>query len=152
MFILLRFHPPPAFLIIFRSLTPPRMFFCMNIWTCSVSKQRTRTSAFNKTNHFILVSCFLFLNQYLIEGFISQKKLSKSCFCQRLHPMGFRSMIKHRWSGSLSSTPPNRHSPKSLLETVDISFGNDQCWGKLLLKVMRYNIALLPKKVTNYFT
>ncbi len=28
----------------------------------------------------------------------------------------------------------------------------DQCWGKLLLKVMRYNIALLPKKVTNYVT
>ncbi len=27
-----------------------------------------------------------------------------------------------------------------------------QCWGKLLLKVMRYNIALLPKKVTNYVT
>ncbi len=25
-----------------------------------------------------------------------------------------------------------------------------QCWGKLLLKVMHYNIALLPKKVTNY--
>ncbi len=28
----------------------------------------------------------------------------------------------------------------------------DQCWGKLLLKVMHYNIALLPKKVTNYVT
>ncbi len=27
-----------------------------------------------------------------------------------------------------------------------------QCRGKLLLKVMRYNIALLPKKVTNYIT
>ncbi len=27
-----------------------------------------------------------------------------------------------------------------------------QCRGKLLLKVMRYNIALLPKKVTNYVT
>ncbi len=25
-----------------------------------------------------------------------------------------------------------------------------QCWGELLLKVMRYNVALLPKKVTNY--
>ncbi len=25
-----------------------------------------------------------------------------------------------------------------------------QCWVKLLLKVMHYNIALLPKKVTNY--
>ncbi len=23
---------------------------------------------------------------------------------------------------------------------------NNQCWGKLLLKVMHYNIALLPKK------
>ncbi len=29
---------------------------------------------------------------------------------------------------------------------------NNQCWGKLLLKVMHYNIALLPKKVTNYVT
>ncbi len=27
-----------------------------------------------------------------------------------------------------------------------------QCWRKLLLKVMHYNIALLPKKVTNYVT
>ncbi len=27
-----------------------------------------------------------------------------------------------------------------------------QCWGKLLLKVMRYNIALLPKIVSNYVT
>ncbi len=26
------------------------------------------------------------------------------------------------------------------------------CWGKLLLKVMHCNIALLPKKVTNYVT
>ncbi len=28
----------------------------------------------------------------------------------------------------------------------------DQCWRKLILKVMHYNIALLPKKVTNYVT
>ncbi len=27
-----------------------------------------------------------------------------------------------------------------------------QCWGKLLLKVMHYNIALLHKKVTNCVT
>ncbi len=27
-----------------------------------------------------------------------------------------------------------------------------QCRGNLLLKVMHYNIALLPKKVTNYVT
>ncbi len=27
-----------------------------------------------------------------------------------------------------------------------------QCWGKLLLKVMHYNIVLLPKKVTKYVT
>ncbi len=27
-----------------------------------------------------------------------------------------------------------------------------QCWGKLLLKVMQYNIALFPKKVTIYAT
>ncbi len=27
-----------------------------------------------------------------------------------------------------------------------------QCWRKLLLKVMNYNIAFLPKKVTNYVT
>ncbi len=27
-----------------------------------------------------------------------------------------------------------------------------QCRGKILLKVMRYNIALLPKNVTNYVT
>ncbi len=29
---------------------------------------------------------------------------------------------------------------------------SEQCWGKLLLKVMHYNIALLSKKVTNYVT
>ncbi len=32
------------------------------------------------------------------------------------------------------------------------SFWDEQCRGKLLLKVMRYNIALLSKKVTNYVT
>ncbi len=33
------------------------------------------------------------------------------------------------------------------------NYANDnQCWGKLLLKVMHYNIALLSKKVTNYVT
>ncbi len=31
-------------------------------------------------------------------------------------------------------------------------YDDTQCWGKLLLKVMHYNIALLPKKVTNYVT
>ncbi len=31
-------------------------------------------------------------------------------------------------------------------------YSDNQCWGKLLLKVMHYNIALLPKKVTNYVT
>ncbi len=35
---------------------------------------------------------------------------------------------------------------------IDIKDPNTQCWGKLLLKVMHYNIALLPKKVTNYVT
>ncbi len=30
--------------------------------------------------------------------------------------------------------------------------GRKQCWGKLLLKVMHYNIAFLPKKVTIYVT
>ncbi len=29
---------------------------------------------------------------------------------------------------------------------------HNQCRGKLLYKVMRYNIASLPKKVTNYDT
>ncbi len=33
-----------------------------------------------------------------------------------------------------------------------ILFSNHQCWGTLLLKVMHYNVALLPKKVTNYVT
>ncbi len=30
--------------------------------------------------------------------------------------------------------------------------GHMQCWGKLLLKWMHYNIALLPKKVASYIT
>ncbi len=29
---------------------------------------------------------------------------------------------------------------------VPLQYTDNQCWGKLLLKVMRYNIALLPKK------
>ncbi len=29
---------------------------------------------------------------------------------------------------------------------------HDQCWGKLLLKVMHYNITLLYEKVTNSVT
>ncbi len=40
-----------------------------------------------------------------------------------------------------------------MLSPVDfLVFARNQCWGKLLLKVMHYNIALLPKKVTNYVT
>ncbi len=44
------------------------------------------------------------------------------------------------------------------LTYVDTRIGNtvlrchNQCWGKLLLKGMQYNIALLPKKVTNSVT
>ncbi len=38
---------------------------------------------------------------------------------------------------------------KLLLTT---SHHNNQCWRKLLLKVMHYNIALLPKKITNNVT
>ncbi len=40
-----------------------------------------------------------------------------------------------------------------MLSPVDfLVFARNQCWGKLLLKVMHYNIALLPKIVTNYVT
>ncbi len=35
---------------------------------------------------------------------------------------------------------------------TSLSQSQHECWGKLLLKVMHYNIALLPKKVTNYVT
>ncbi len=36
-------QPPKAFLIIFTSLImAPRIFCCMNIWTCNMSKQRTQ--------------------------------------------------------------------------------------------------------------
>ncbi len=42
--------------------------------------------------------------------------------------------------------PP--HNP----EVSEMKIFYNQCWGKLLLKVMHYNIALLPKKVTNYIT
>ncbi len=31
-------------------------------------------------------------------------------------------------------------------ERIQPDFSHKQCWGKLLLKVMHYNIALLPKK------
>ncbi len=42
---------------------------------------------------------------------------------------------------------------RRLLASSQVSGGGiKQCWGKLLLKVMHYNIALLPKKVTNYVT
>ncbi len=37
-----------------------------------------------------------------------------------------------------------------ILRTSKVSKGPCQCWGKLLLKVMHYNIAVLSKKVTNY--
>ncbi len=40
----------------------------------------------------------------------------------------------------------------TLYESVFCWVAHGQCWGKLLLKVMRYNIAILPKKVTNYVT
>ncbi len=41
---------------------------------------------------------------------------------------------------------------KLFLQLVVLNYGDIQCWGKLLLKVMHNNIALLPKKVTNYVT
>ncbi len=40
----------------------------------------------------------------------------------------------------------------TFLAHIVSSMCGDQCLGKLLLKVMHYNIALLPKKVTNYVT
>ncbi len=42
---------------------------------------------------------------------------------------------------------PELYIRKSFIARYDY-----QCWGKLLLKVMHYNIALLPKKVTNFVT
>ncbi len=36
--------------------------------------------------------------------------------------------------------------------SIKINISYKQCRGKILLKVMRYNIALLSKKVTNYDT
>ncbi len=39
-----------------------------------------------------------------------------------------------------------------VLSPLHICVAYIQCWGKLLLKVMHYNIALLSKKVTNYVT
>ncbi len=48
----------------------------------------------------------------------------------------------------LSEKPQSRH--KLFIWVICICYR--QCWGKLLLKVMHYNIALLPKKVTNYVT
>ncbi len=36
------------------------------------------------------------------------------------------------------------------LSSVEHNLYCIQCWGKLLLKVMHYSIALFPKKVTNY--
>ncbi len=37
-------------------------------------------------------------------------------------------------------------------ETEQRTHTHHQCWGKLLLKVMHYNIVLLSKKITNYVT
>ncbi len=63
---------------------------------------------------------------------------------------------------SLLSETDAAVSCKSVLEAViqkyfddrlqDQYVAWDQCWRKLLLKVMHYNIALLTKKVTNYVT
>ncbi len=39
-----------------------------------------------------------------------------------------------------------------LLVILLFDYAYNQCWGKLLLKVMYCNIALLPKKVTHYVT
>ncbi len=46
-----------------------------------------------------------------------------------------------------------RHNQQLLLFIfLMIKSESNQFWGKLLLKVMHYNIALLPKKVTNFVT
>ncbi len=74
------------------------------------------------------------------------------------HPGGVCASGEETQNGRPGAERPghhHRHQPegaqhhtllKSLLRA------REQCRGKLLLKVMRYNIALLTKKVTNYVT
>ncbi len=56
------------------------------------------------------------------------------------------------WSLRGNSTPSAADFIRSEHFNISHAFTSHQCRGKLILTVMHYNIALLPKKVTNYVT
>ncbi len=63
---------------------------------------------------------------------------------------GFPAKLLNHMNGEILLTDM---APMVSKNTIVLLFNSyNQCWGKLLLKVMHYNIALLPKKVTNYVT
>ncbi len=58
-----------------------------------------------------------------------------------------------RWTGMVNEKKNNEQNVQELQRKNNKGRSiNNQCWGKLILKRMHYNIALLPKKVANYVT
>ncbi len=56
-------------------------------------------------------------------------------------------------SSAEAATPSGTASPSwSSVSTDQSPSRHKQCWGKILLKVMHYNIALLSKELSNYIT
>ncbi len=80
-----------------KTFMAPRVFCCMNIWRCNISKERTGHLLFNKKTHFILASCIMFLiNTWMSESFIKIFFFFfKYCIFVKDHVwIGFRAIIK----------------------------------------------------------
>ncbi len=83
--------------------------------------------------YFTLIIQFLYLDTYTLEKLVSLFCL----FICAIYTISNRAHVYNMLQGLANPS----YGPAWL-----------QYWGKLLLKVMHYNIALLPKKVTNYVT
>ncbi len=85
-----------------------------------------------KSVHYLVVNIvWLFGGQSLPQAAVGLVLKCLSYKCLQSSPLPLKVVCL-----ASTSNPNKAHSYK-------------QCWGKLLLKVMHYNIALLPKKVTS---
>ncbi len=91
----------------------------------------------------VFLLCFFFAFQF---AQITKEKLHDGVFTT------FKKGKKMRETAVRSETDVKCEPGPILSHTGIFVAISKQCWGKLLLKVMHYNITFLPKKVTNCVT
>ncbi len=103
--------------------------------------------------HINLLDMYVCLRMYVMYVSITHKEFAQSCFIQ----VQTQSQLTRTAGGFLCKTcilltdwnPSGSETGvwTSLLNQKPLlNMNYDQCWGKLLLKVMHYNNGLLPKK------